>query len=559
MTAQTAKPWTAHYDPSVPLTLDYRKVPLFTFLEEAARAYPHQAGTIYKDHAVRYADLNAASDALAAALSELGVRKGDRVGLLMPNLPQFVVSFYGVLKAGGVVVAVNPAYKRRELAYQIQDSGAVLLIALSSFQPVLESICAETRLERIIYTEVEDAFRLPVAAEPSLLLPSSGSLRWLDLLRHFAGQPRPPVDVTPQDEAIFQYSGGTTGIPKGAVGLHRNLVANTMQFRAWLSGLEEGKEVVLAAVPLFHVYGMVIAMSMGVALSAALVLIDDPRDTGQILRSIQRYRATLFPGVPNSYHAINQHPDVQAGNYDLRSIKACISGSAPLLQEIKLRFEALTGGKLLEGYGLSEAPTATHCNPMFGENRSGSIGLPLPDVDARIVDLETGKRDLLPGQPGELVVRGPQVMKAYHNMPEETEIALRDGWLYTGDIARMDPDGYFYLIDRKKEVIKVGGFQVWPREVEEVIAAHPKVLEVGVAGVPHPTRVEIVKAWVVPHSGQTLTVQEVQDWCEQNLASFKVPYEVEFRSVPLPRTLVGKLLRRELVREEIEKSPKHHS
>ncbi len=549
----TEKPWTAHYDPGVPRVLDYRPIPLFTFLEEAARSDPDQLVTIYKDRAIRYAELNAASNALAAALVDLGVRKGDRVGLLIPNLPQFVISFYAVLKAGGVVVAMNPAYKQRELAYQIQDLGAGVLIALSSFKPVLESIRTETGLRRLIYSEIEDAFQIPVAADPVLALPPAGDLVWLDLLRRFAGQPRPPVEVTPEDEAIFQYSGGTTGIPKGAIGLHRNLVANTMQFRAWLSGLVEGKEVVLASIPLFHVYGMVIAMSMGVALGASLVLIDDPRDTGEILRSIQHYRATLFPGVPNSYHAINQHPDVQAGKYDLRSIKACISGSAPLLQEIKQRFEALTGGKLLEGYGLSEAPTATHCNPMFGENRSGSIGLPLPDVDARIVDLETGAQDMPPGEPGELVVRGPQVMEAYHNRPAETEIALRDGWLYTGDIARMDPEGYFYLIDRKKEVIKVGGFQVWPREVEEVIAAHPKVLEVGVAGVPHPSRVEIVKAWVVPHPGQTLTEQEVQDWCEQNLASFKVPYRVEFRDVPLPRTLVGKLLRRELVAEEANK------
>ncbi len=558
----TEKPWLAHYDPGVPPRLVYREIPLFAFLEEAARRYPDQASTIFRDQAIRYDDLNAASDALAAALFDLGVRKGDRVGLLMPNLPQFVIAFYAVLKTGGVVVAMNPAYKQRELAYQTRDSGARILISLERFQPLLESIRAGTGLERLIFTKVEDAFQIPAAkagVNAGSKIPAEGDLRLLDLLQWYAGKPRPDVEVTPEDEAIFQYSGGTTGIPKGAIGLHRNLVANTMQFRAWLSGLEEGKEVVLAAIPLFHVYGMVIAMSMGVALGASLVLIDDPRDTRAVLCNIERYRATLFPGVPNSYHAINQDPDVQAGMYDLRSIKACISGSAPLLREIKQRFEALTGGKLLEGYGLSEAPTATHCNPMFGENRNGSIGLPLPDVDARIVDLETGERDLPPGEPGELAVRGPQVMKAYHNMPEETEITLRNGWLYTGDIARMDPDGYFYLIDRKKEVVKVGGFQVWPREVEEVIASHPKVLEVGVAGVPHPTRVEIAKAWVVPRPGESLSEQEIQDWCEQNLASFKVPYEVEFRSEPLPRTLVGKLLRRELVREEISKRESEQS
>ncbi len=553
----TNRPWISRYDPGVPAALDYREIPLFAFLEETARRFPDQAGVVYQDHAIRYADLDSACDALATGLVELGVRKGDRVGLLIPNLPQFVIAFYGVLKAGGVVVAMNPAYKQRELAYQIQDSGAKIMIALHGFRETLESIRAETGLERIVFTEVEDAFQIPILGsaenEPETIQPESEP-GLLDLLRSCMGKPRPSVTVTPEDKAIFQYSGGTTGIPKGAIGLHRNLVANTMQFRAWLSGLEEGKEVVLAAIPLFHVYGMVIAMSMGVALGASLVLVDDPRDTESVLGNIERYQATLFPGVPNSYHAINQNPNVQAGKYDLRSIKACISGSAPLLVEIKQRFEALTGGKLLEGYGLSEAPTATHCNPMFGENRTGSIGLPLPDVDARIVDLETGERDAPPGEPGELVVRGPQVMNAYHNMPAETEIALRGGWLYTGDIARMDLDGYFYLIDRKKEVIKVGGFQVWPREVEEVIAALPKVLEVGVAGVPHPTRVEIVKAWVALRPGETLTEQEVKDWCEQHLAAFKTPSEVEFRSAPLPRTLVGKLLRRELVREDMSKN-----
>jgi long-chain acyl-CoA synthetase len=298
---------------------------------------------------------------------------------------------------------------------------------------------------------------------------------------------------------------------------------------------------------------MVIGLSLGVALASTLVLVADPRNLANLLSRLETHRVTIFPGVPNLYAAIGGHPDVLAGKYNLRTIKACISGSAPLLKDIKDRFESVTGSSLREGYGLSEAPTATHCNPLLGENRAGSIGLPLPDVDCRIVDLESGARDVLPGEAGELIIRGPQVMQGYHHMPEETDLAIRDGWLYTGDIARMDADGYFYLIDRKKDLIKVGGFQVWSREVEEVIALHPAVLEVGVAGVPDPQRGEVVKAWVVLREGMSATIEEIRGWCARELARYKVPTLVEFRS-SLPRTTVGKLLRRELVREHIEQS-----
>ncbi|NPV57371.1 MAG: AMP-binding protein, partial [Anaerolineae bacterium] len=359
------------------------------------------------------------------------------------------------------------------------------------------------------------------------------------------------MDVLPivqcDDAAIYQYTGGTTGVPKGAIGLHRNLVANILQFREWLVGLEEGGEVALAAIPLYHVYGMVIAMGVSVALGASIVLIRTPQDLSLLLSSIQQYGVTLFPGVPNLYAAINKNPDVLAGKYDLRTIKACISGSAPLLPEIKQQFEALTGGKLVEGYGLSEAPTATHCNPVHGENRTGSIGLPLPDVDARIVDAEVGDRQLAIGEVGELIIRSPQVMAGYHGMDEETKLALRKGWLYTGDLARMDEDGYFYLVDRKKDVIKIGGFQVWPREVEEVLALHPDIKDAAVAGVPDATYGEMVKAWIVLQEGRSISPGEVQGWCEERLARYKKPMAVEFIDT-IPRTFVGKVLRRELVR-----------
>ncbi len=540
----SSKPWLKQYDVQVSAGLEYLPIPLHQFLREAAQRFPRRAALIFEDRPLSYADLERLTDGLARWLVRWGLRPGERVGICLPNIPQFVLIYYAVLKAGGVVVALNPQYKRRELEYQLQDAGVGLVFGLREAAEMLSAVAGQ-----VVLTDMQDHRRLAGQLSGG----DPGSL--LECLRAGLEEELPLPVVGAEDVAIYQYTGGTTGIPKGAVGLHRNLVANTLQFSAWLSGLQAGQEVVLAAIPLFHVYGMVIAMSMGIALGATLVLVHDPRNINEVLRNIQTYRATLFPGVPNMYAAINQYPPVQAGAYNLRSIKACISGSAPLRKEIKQQFEALTGGKLLEGYGLSEAPTATHCNPMWGENRTGSIGLPLPDVEARIVDLEEGNRVLPPGQPGELVVRGPQVMQGYHNMPEETALALRSGWLYTGDIASMDEDGYFYIIDRKKEMIKVGGLQVWPREVEEVIAAHPSVAEAAVAGLPDNMRGEVVKAWVVLRPGAHLTAVEVRRWCEASLAHYKVPRLVEFRQ-NLPRTTVGKLLRRVLVQEYLDSAQK---
>ena len=552
----SSKPWLKAYDPDVPTSLVYPSISLTDLLTHSAQCFPDQKCTIFRDQTITYQEMENLTARLAAGLCAIGVQKGERVGLLLPNIPQFVLAFYGILKSGGVVVAMNPQYKVRELEYQIRDSGLSVLIALASQRELVEDLRQRVSLRSVIYTHVEDAFDLvdslhaePRAGEGCLV---AGNDCWLTTLLTQAKRFEPPqVALNPEDEAIFQYSGGTTGTPKAAVGLHRNLVANTFQFRHWLVGMLDGKEVVLAAIPLFHVYGMVIAMSVGIGLGASLVLVQNPRNVEDILDQIQRYHATLFPGVPTLYQAINNHPAVTSGKVDLSSIKACISGSAPLLLETKQRFEALTGGKLMEGYGLSEAPTATHCNPMYGENRSGSIGLPLPDVDCKIVDLEDTKTEMLPRQIGELVIRGPQVMKGYHNRPEEDRITVVDGWLYTGDIAWMDQDGYFYLVDRKKELIKIGGFQVWPREIEEVISLHPKVKEVAASGVPDPIRVEIIKVWVVPIPGETLTGDDIRIWCGQQLARYKVPSLVEFLDA-LPRTSVGKVLRRELKQQYID-------
>lgn len=533
------KPWLKNYDPGVPAHLEYPQIPVFDLLRQASTQYPKQTCIIYRNKKITYQEVETLTNRLAVALIRMGVQKGDRIGIWITNRPEFVLAFMAILKAGGVAVAINTLYKPREFIHQVNDAQIKILFSLEAFYPVLKEIRSQTSVQKIIL--VDGKGRL-----------SANDERLADILKGVPKSDTPNLDVYPQDAAILQYSGGTTGTSKGAIGLHSNLVANVVQFRTWLVGIQEGQEVILVAIPLFHVYGMVLGMLLTIACKATMVLIENPRDLESILESIRKYRVTIFPGVPTLYNAINQHPEVAAGKYNLSSIKACISGSAPLHKETKDRFEALTGGKLMEGYGLSEAPTATHCNPMFGENRVGSIGLPLPDVDARIVSLEDGVTVLPPGETGELVLTGPQVMKGYHNLPLETRTALREGWLFTGDIAWMDKDGYFYLVDRKKDLIKPGGFQVWPREVEEVISQHPKVLEVGVAGVPDSYRGETVKAWIVLKPGLTASEEEIRQFCAAELAPYKVPSFIEFRE-SLPKTSVGKILRRELVRQHLER------
>jgi long-chain acyl-CoA synthetase len=554
------RPWLKHYDEGVPQTVDYPDVPLFALLEETGKKYPDSACTIFKGARISYQEMNRLTDRLAAGLASLGVQKGDRVGIFMPNTPQFVIAYFAILKLGGVVVATNPLYSEREIEHQLNDAGVEVMVVMSNFYNLIKKVQPNTRLRKLVVTNLKETLPGLLRFLFTLTREKKGGFRvtlaqgdvWMqDLITRYNPTDRPKVDVTADDVALFQYSGGTTGISKAAVATHRNLVANAMQIKSWMVDVQEGKEIVLMGIPLFHVYGMVAGLMFAMASGASMVMVPNPRDLKDVMSNIQIYGATIFPGVPTLYNAINNHPDVIAGKYNLSSVRVCISGSAPLLRETKEKFEALTGGTVFEGYGLSEAPTATHCNPLKGENRTGSIGLPLPDVDARIISLDDGVTVLPQGEIGELVLKGPQVMKGYHNMPTETENVLRDGWLYTGDIAYMDEDGYFYIVDRKKELIKPGGYQVWPREVEEVIMEHPKVLEVGVAGIPDPYRGETVKAWVVLKPGETATDEEIKEFCKEKLAKFKVPTHVEFRD-ELPKTTVGKILRRELVRQHKE-------
>ena len=560
----TERPWFANYDPGVPHTQVYPAIPLQQFLTDSAARHPQAVATIFgavvahrlMESSLTYAELDRLADRFAAGLQSLGVRKGDRLALLLPNCPQFVIAFYGALRAGAVVVPCNPLYTAPELHRQLADSGTETLVALSRLHAVARAAREGTAVRNVIFTNIKEHFppllrllftlaRERREGHRTTVAASTGEHQFRDLLSN--GDAVRPVDVRPEDTAVLQYTGGTTGVPKGAILSHRALVANVLQTRAWNPTLVEGRERAVAVMPLFHVYGLTVLMGLSVATGSAMVLI--PRfDLEHVLRAIQKHRPRSFAGAPRIYIAAANAPDL--GRYDLRSVEVFASGSAPLPMEVQSRFEQLAGGgRVNDGYGLTEAAPVTHTTPRKGLRKLGSIGVPIPDVDAKIVDLETGARDLLVGEIGELVVRGPNLMDGYYKRPDETALALRSGWLYTGDIARMDDEGYFYIVDRKKELIIVSGYNVYPREVEEALFAHPAVLEAAAIGVPDPERGEVVKAFVVLRPGVSATADELRTHCALSLARFKIPAEIEFRS-DLPKSMVGKVLRRAPADEE---------
>jgi long-chain acyl-CoA synthetase len=481
----------------------------------------------------------------------------------MPNTPQFVMIYFGILKAGGIVIATNPLYSERELQHQLQDCGAETVFVMSRYYPMLKNVQrgGKTKIKRVIVTHIKTYLPTIKRALYGLLKEKksgdrvslqAGDTWFKDFLAMGKQAAKADVTVTSDDFSLLQYTGGTTGVAKGAVALHRNLAANARQLQEWITDLQYGEEVFIAAIPFFHSYGMVTSMILPISIAAKMVVIPDPRNLSDVMGSIEKHKATFFPGVPTLYVAINNHPDIQKGKYDLTSIRACLSGSAPLMAETKERFEEITHGKLVEGYGLTESHVVAHANPLLGDNRTGSIGLPIPNIECRIVDTVEGDKVMPVGGIGELLLKGPNIMQGYWNMPEETAIALRDGWLYTGDIARMDEDGYFYIEDRKKDIIIAGGFNCYPREIEEVLMTHPAVVEVAVAGVPDPKRGETVKAWVVKKEGDSTTEVEMINWSKTQLAKYKYPRMIEFRE-ELPKTSVGKVLKRELIKEEEEK------
>jgi len=566
------KPWLAHYEEGVSAEAQIPDYPVTQNLINAAKKYPHNTALIFgnvveplgnalMDAQMDYQTLLDLTYRFAAALQQMGVKKGDRVAIHLANCPQFLIAYYATLMVGGIVVPCNPQYVAREMKHQLNDSGAETIITLSLTYPIVKQVRAQTSLKRVIVTNIKEyfpgllKFLFTVATEKKeghyQDISGDANTYWFqDVLDKAPARPT-PVEIDVQDTAILMYTGGTTGLSKAAQLTHRNVQANTVQVRTWFPTLVEGKEIVLTSLPLFHCYGAITCMNLGVLLAGSMILIPNPRVLPHILKSINKHRPTLYPGVPALYVSLINHPDIN--KYDVSSIKACISGAAPLPVEVQQKFQEITGGRLVEGYGLSEATPVTHANPIYGENRVGTIGLPFPSTEAKVMDAETGTQEMPVGEVGELVIRGPQVMKGYWQMPTETANVLRDGWLYTGDMARMDADGYFQIVDRKKDMILgAGGFNIYPREVEEVLYQHPKVQECAVAGVPVKDKGERVKAFIVLKRGETSTEKEMIEFCRQNMARYKVPKFIEFRD-ELPKTMVGKVLRRVLVEEEKKK------
>ena len=560
-----SKPWLAQYDPDVrPSLAPYPDKTLIDYLDQLASAHGTKPAILFKGSAMTYGQLAAESTALAAALVELGVQKGDRVALVLPNCPQFLVAEFGTWKAGAVVVALNPTYSERELELALASTGAETVVTLTPFYTRIKNTQARTGVKRVIATSIKEylppvlriLFTLFKEKKEGHRIAIGPGDHWLqELLAKHRASSRPQRSVTPNDPAVILSSGGTTGTPKGVVGLHRDYVAAGLQLYEWTkSAKKPWTDVIMLPLPLFHVYANVGVQPLAFVGPNPLSLVPNPRDIGDLLKTITQVRPAFFNGIPTLYTAILNHPDVRAGRIDLSSIKLCFCGAAALMAETKRQFEEKTGARLIEGYSLTEGMMACCINPVQGMKKLGSIGIPLPDVEVRIVDAEDPLRMMATKEIGEMLLRSPQHMSGYWNNPAETAAALRtygEGgpWLHTGDLAYMDEDGFIFLVDRKKDMIKTSGFQVWPREIEEVLAAHPAVHEVAVAGVPHPVKGEAAKAWVVLKPDQQTTEDELRAFCRERLAPYKVPGQIEFRQ-DLPKTMVGKVLRRVLAAEE---------
>lgn len=536
--------WHQQYDPGVPVDITIPELPFYHFLRKAAQETPEHICIRFNSSEFTYAQTDAITDRIAQNLVAMGIQKGDCVGLCMANIPQFVLLYFAALKAGAVVAAINPRFGLGEIRTLLNDVRPKIVFAACEPAQAIEKMQGSMIPPiKIILSPVEDACELWDYFQQEL--PFDPEVR--ELLPMLSMQPEVTLPtVTPDDGCIYQYSGGTTGTPKAAAAVHRNLVANTLQFRTWLSTLKPGQETTLAAIPLYHVYGMVIAMCVTLSLNGTILLHDERKGIAGLLKLIHEEKPTLFPAVPHLLEVFLQQETILSGETDLSSLKIIISGASPLREGCQEELgKLLPEGRIVQGYGLSEAPTATHCNPIQGNNRPGTIGLPLPGVDTKVVDVNNPDKLMAQGEAGELWLRSPQVMRGYLNRDEETLQVLRNGWLATGDIVTMDEDGYFTIVDRKKDLMKVSGFQVWPREIEVVLAHHPAIYEAGVISTPEPIIGEKIIAWLVMEQGQEINLDEVQTWCKKWLASYKKPQEI-YICDRLPRSSLGKLLRRKL-------------
>ena len=563
-----SSPWLAHYDEGVPATLaPYPDRTLIDYLADAARARPAHPALLFKGARVSYGELQRLSDVFAAALQSLGVKPGHRVALVLPNCPQFFIAEFGAWKAGAIVAPLNPTYTEYELEGPLRDHGVETVITLTRFYERIKAVQRRTGVRRVIATTIKEyfppalrllftLFRERRDGDRVQIRPGDHDFAHLLLINR---RRRPaPVGVTPRDPAVVLMSGGTTGIPKGVLGTHAAYVHAGLQVKAWnASALRGPGDVLFLPLPLFHVYANVGVQALGIINGSTIALIPNPRDLNDLVATLGRVKPTFFNGVPTLYNALLNHPDVRRRKVDFTSIRLCFSGASALMAETKARFESLTGARIVEGYSLTESMLALCVNPVKGANKLGSVGMPVPDVQVRIFDAESGTRTLGPNEIGEVAMTAPQLMLGYLNRPDETSLALRDHagdgtgrWLHTGDLGYLDEDGYLFIVDRMKDLIKTSGYQVWPREIEEVLAAHPAIAEVGVAGIPDQAKGEAVKAWAVLRAGQSVTEEQLRAFCREKLAPYKVPSKIEFRA-ELPKTMVGKVLRRAL-RESVE-------
>src|SRR5438876_8654844 len=553
------RPWLAHYDDGVPATLaPYPEKTLVDVVRDTAAERPRHTAAIFKGARLSYGELNGLSDAFAAWLAARGVVKGDRVALIMPNCPQVIIAQVGGWKAGAVAVPLNPLSSEEEVAYALAGTGARAAVVLSRFYHKLKHLQSGTALEFVLATNIKEFLPrllrlaytlLKERKEGDRVALAPGDVWFQAVIRASPAAAPPRAGPSPSDAALLMLTGGTTGVPKAALLRHRGVLMAALQLSRWFQPiLKEWDDGIAFVFPPFHVAGNVGILGTALVGRNPAVLIPNPRDLNDLLRTIQQARPAVLPAVPTLYNAMLAHPAVRAGKVDFSSVKLCVSGSAPLLAETKRRFEQLTGGRIIEVYSLTEACMASVGTPVMGTYKEGAVGIPLPDVDVRIVDAVDPSRELGPGEVGEIVIDAPQLMEGYWRDPEATQSMLRNDRLYTGDLGSLDDDGYLTIVDRKKDLIKASGFQVWPREVEEVIAMLPAVVEVGVAGVPDERQGEAVMAWVVTRSGMTVTEDEIRDHCRRHLAAYKVPKRVAFRP-GLPKSAIGKVLRRELARE----------
>lgn len=542
--------WLKHYQDRVPFALDCPSVNIYQLLASSCLRFSRNDALVFFGRRITYSELGALIDRFASSLYQLGVRKGDKVAILLPNCPQMVIAIYGSLKLGAVVVPLNPLYVEREIEFHIGDSGAQTLVVLDSLYFKVSGLRERGLIKNVVVADIKDflpkslkflyPIRQMVQGKKAAIKYAAGCYRFKGLINKEL--PEVYGEVLPNDAAVLQYTGGTTGTPKGAILTHRNLVANVIQVRSFYCDIEDGEERLLSVLPFFHIYGLTVGLNFPLHIGATIVLLPT-FVPAEVLKAINCYKVTIFPGIPSLYAALCCHRHIE--KYDLTCLKTCISGSSPLPTQLTKDFSRLTGLGIIEGYGLTEASPVTHFNPPHCQIKTGSIGIPLPDTHCKIVDLNDGENEVPVGEIGELCIKGPQVMAGYWNKPQESAKALKEGWLYTGDMARMDEDGYFFIVDRKKDMILVEGYNVYPREIDEILMTHPKILEAAVVGVSDNLRGEVVKAFIVLKDGEVASEGEIIDFCKGRLARYKVPRRIQFIE-ELPKTLVGKVCRKTL-------------